>query len=422
MHSRILRALLDPKGNHGLGDAFLNAFIEQVGIQDLGLDTKSATVIAEPNIGEIVKEDGRLDLLISSDNKAIIIENKINADDRDGQLCKYHKYGSSYKGGFELIYLTLDGKKASEKSLKNDNDSIKHDQYIRISYLKNITNWLDRCLEISHKQTLVHSTIMQYQSIIKQLTNQTMEEKEFMEVILSGKNAELALQICSRRVSIESKILKNVFEDIFGKPTFPENNSSNDRLSYKVCRSGVSYIVEVNTDAGYDRFYSQLKFEGEIPEDFSRPENMTEKTLSDNNEILFRNIDITKEKCNALEELNKHISECKSAIEDYSKKHKLTMNKTILDKRSQEDGFTAFLKELQQCVEASMKCVIDECIAYGYDSLTDQQQELLVEAIKPYYVAKCECCCEDISWHDMFNAYEEHDGYCSYCHDKLKSA
>lgn len=108
LHSAFLAELLNPKGSHGLQDAFLKEFIDVAGISDLNFETSNSTVSTEYYIGK--KEEttgGRIDILIQSEDKAIIIENKIYAPDQENQLIRYSNYGKEYaKGGYRLLYLT----------------------------------------------------------------------------------------------------------------------------------------------------------------------------------------------------------------------------------------------------------------------------------------------------------------------------
>ena len=50
LHTPFIAELLNPKGSHGMNDAFLREFIEESGI-DTELDTKEATVKTEYSIG-----------------------------------------------------------------------------------------------------------------------------------------------------------------------------------------------------------------------------------------------------------------------------------------------------------------------------------------------------------------------------------
>ena len=83
VHSAFLADLLNPKGLHHAGDAFLRLFLEQIHSK-IGLDTGTAKVEREKYIGPTTEHTGgRLDLFITDGTgKAIIIENKIHAADQ----------------------------------------------------------------------------------------------------------------------------------------------------------------------------------------------------------------------------------------------------------------------------------------------------------------------------------------------------
>src|SRR5690606_36233623 len=87
---------------------------------------------------------GRLDILIqNSRNQAILLENKIYADDQDKQLERYFEYGKvNFGNEFKLLYLTLQGNE-SETTDKTIVD------YIQVSYSELIIEWLDKCIEIA---------------------------------------------------------------------------------------------------------------------------------------------------------------------------------------------------------------------------------------------------------------------------------
>lgn len=81
MHSFLLAKLLDPHGEHGQGQLFLECFLEILGIE------------IHPNENWIVTaETGRIDILIKRKcpHSAIVIENKSNyAVDQENQLYRY---------------------------------------------------------------------------------------------------------------------------------------------------------------------------------------------------------------------------------------------------------------------------------------------------------------------------------------------
>ena len=176
MHSAFIAELLDPKGSHKLGARFLDAFIDVIGLK--GFDTRNAVVYPEFHIGRISpagSTGGSIDIYIKSSAGSITIENKIYADDQDKQLLRYHNHD---KETF-LVYLTLEGKEPSKKSI----GSLTSNQYLCISYGQTIVKWLGRCVEFSANAPFVRESINQYIMLIKKLTNQTLLKEESMDVV-----------------------------------------------------------------------------------------------------------------------------------------------------------------------------------------------------------------------------------------------
>ena len=75
-------------------------------------------------------EGGRIDLLIKSGNKVIVIENKIYADDQKTQMKRYQNFCQQYDD-YRLLYLNLDGIEPSEDSIV---DMVLDEDYHIISY------------------------------------------------------------------------------------------------------------------------------------------------------------------------------------------------------------------------------------------------------------------------------------------------
>ena len=169
LHTPFLTELLNPDGSHGLKDAFLRAFINIANL-DVNLDFKCLSVISEFNIGNKSDDNqigGRIDIFISDRAKnAIIIENKIYAEDQENQLLRYYNYVKENGLNGILIYLTLEGTEPSDFSLGRKNFD-----YVCLSYRKMILPWLQRCVELSACYPLVRETIRQYITNLKSLLN-----------------------------------------------------------------------------------------------------------------------------------------------------------------------------------------------------------------------------------------------------------
>lgn len=209
-HSAFLVELLNPKGSHGQGSLFLKLFIkvlegkkppsegEKNEYSDMNVPDNekvdSATVEKEKYLGSIDKEKtkgGRADIVIRSTTGTICIENKIYADDQENQLIRYHeKYGSN---GL-ILYLTLYGGEASEWSTKLGKKKLEAgEHYFRISYKKDILDWLVKCQSAVMDVPTVRDVIGQYIYLIKKLTGQGMAKEQKNEVfglITGGDNAE----------------------------------------------------------------------------------------------------------------------------------------------------------------------------------------------------------------------------------------
>lgn len=212
-HSAFIAELLDPSGSHGLGNQFLQSFVDTVDcLGSWNFDTKSAKVHRELSIGGKnvdCSEGGRIDIAVESNGKAIIIENKIYAGDQEKQLVRYYNYGATNcPNGFRLFYLTLDGSDASEGS---KGELTLNEDYYAIAYNHEISDWLQRCIEFSARRPLVRETLIQYQNLINQLTMNSMDknsQEELLELMSYTKNID---SICSI-LSLGAKWREHIFK------------------------------------------------------------------------------------------------------------------------------------------------------------------------------------------------------------------
>lgn len=211
-HSAFLGEILNPKGTHSFKDAFLKELLLKLEIRDF--DSSSANVQVEKHVGffnEEKTEGGYIDILITDkNNKSIIIENKVYAGDQENQLLRYFNYGKKYCKSFTLIYLTLDGKRASDFSVNTLSES----DYICISYSDDIINWLTRCREIAVNQPVLRETFNQYIHLLKQLTDQTintqMKDAIVNKIVSDEDNLRSFFEI--NNSDIEKEVRKNVIQ------------------------------------------------------------------------------------------------------------------------------------------------------------------------------------------------------------------
>jgi hypothetical protein len=185
---KVIAELLNPSGRHYQGDAFLRIFVEKV----LGIDSfdyQEAKVTTE----YVIKDNRRIDILITSRNNIIPIEVKIYADDQENQCHDYHNYFSADNRYDNLFYLTLDGHAPSEYSasglspiydteFNEDNEAIiiGYEEINQISFKENIIEWLEECIRLPSVINIssIREIISQLIDVLKTLTDQLEENME----------------------------------------------------------------------------------------------------------------------------------------------------------------------------------------------------------------------------------------------------
>lgn len=170
LHSRLIFELLDRNGSHGQGTKFVKALMDEIQIANFDF-----------NEYVVHREYKNIDILLTSFNHAIVIENKIWADDKDRQLERYSEVikREGYDN-IQIFYLTLDGKEPANISLGKLN--LEKDVKL-ISYSFHIKNWIEECIRIVSRNPALRETLIQYQKIINQLTGKTMSEEQKNEII-----------------------------------------------------------------------------------------------------------------------------------------------------------------------------------------------------------------------------------------------
>ena len=121
-HSSFIAELLKPNGSHGQGDRFLKLFLD--GIPEMGSRFSHPFDASATDVQtEYVTAKGRIDIMVkNSSGQAIIIENKIYAEEQPDQIKRYQEYASGAfgEGNYVVLYLTLNGAEA-ETADENEN-------------------------------------------------------------------------------------------------------------------------------------------------------------------------------------------------------------------------------------------------------------------------------------------------------------
>ncbi len=121
-HSDLLAFLLDPRGSHGLGEAFLKRLLQRVLATDRTVRASVTPIELELwslNRVEVRREWNHIDvLLLDEEHKlAVIVENKIGTSEHSGQLRRYYEVVKQHHPGWQIIglYLTPIGEAPSHQ-------------------------------------------------------------------------------------------------------------------------------------------------------------------------------------------------------------------------------------------------------------------------------------------------------------------
>lgn len=266
LHSAFLAELLNPQGDHGLGDKFLVAFLEKVLNNNSSIDTESAEVFKECNIGQISedgKSGGQIDILIrDKNNNSIIIENKINAEDQEYQLLRYHNYAYKNKLHNVLVYLTKEGKDAREYSTGGE----KLD-YTRISYQDDIIPWLEYCEQIAVRFPLVRETIHQYIINLKDILNIMNEnyKEDLLPLMLEHDNALIITEILNCQSQWQKQLVDryiwNPLKDYCKEYSFEDDNNGGWYIKKKTWKTS-SIVIGTDNTRSWNDVYIGIKSEG----------------------------------------------------------------------------------------------------------------------------------------------------------------
>lgn len=144
-HSQFLVELLKNK-------TFLANFLNIINFE---IDFSSDVKITFEEQADTKDSKGRIDIFLTDGTNALLIENKIRANDQPKQLERYSDWATKQNLKFELYYLSPYGSNPSKEGLgKLQNNEIKI-----ISYSKHIREWLKKCLE---DKTLYESVLEDY--------------------------------------------------------------------------------------------------------------------------------------------------------------------------------------------------------------------------------------------------------------------
>lgn len=151
-HSALIAWLLDPLSRHRMGDAFLKRFLAAT-----GSGPAEAELLIRRVQCEVVCPSGRADIVIFGDNFTVVIENKVDAVESDGQCQQYlDDFGEDPEVSF--VFLSPSGRKPISV------DPEQSDRYACISY-QQILEILDEASPPGSQEE--HSAVIEYRKTLK---------------------------------------------------------------------------------------------------------------------------------------------------------------------------------------------------------------------------------------------------------------
>ena len=244
---RVLAELLDPKGRHGQGGAYLELFLSDC------LDLKfSENEINNANVVPEYPAAGRfIDIVVEISGKFIPIEVKIYAGDQIRQCYDYCMYARKYDKDAKIVYLTRFGNEPQDYS----KGELKSEDIILLSFEIQILNWLEKCLALPDtiRKTPIREILIQFIAAINKITNQ-LEDKPMNEIIKllseSEENMRNAKIIADTLEKCRPEMIQKFFDAIHEKfkGTFEraETEWDYDKQKGKEISPLISYIFKRN--------------------------------------------------------------------------------------------------------------------------------------------------------------------------------
>lgn len=133
-HSNFIGWLLDPQGNHGLGDLFLRHFLRDVFSEGNNRNISEFDVDSFELSGtEIRREWINIDILIVHERFVVSVENKVRSEEHSAQLARYREIVSRHfpRRSHAFVFLTPFGRSPADEQ---DAESYSRYSYAEIAH------------------------------------------------------------------------------------------------------------------------------------------------------------------------------------------------------------------------------------------------------------------------------------------------
>ena len=203
-HSNLIYSFLDPDSGHFMGTTYLNLFAKHV----LGFNNPEESWHA---VREWPFSDGRIDFVVYSGNFYNAIEMKIDACDQEAQLSRYERYAKSKNPNYEVFYLTITGKDATEQSASG----LEKD-YRRISFCQHILEWLNCCLGVTPISNKAYNALKQYTELVQKLISDQSRkgDREMSAILQNAENYRAYLELVKSEKNMKKVFLEKFFHTL----------------------------------------------------------------------------------------------------------------------------------------------------------------------------------------------------------------
>jgi hypothetical protein len=240
-HSNFLSWLLDPVGNHGLGDYFLKRFLLTTALRagELGIDTLTAVDVDAWNLGKVAvwREWKNIDMLLVDGDMRFVcaIENKVDSGEHEGQLARYRETCEREFAGHGkklFVYLTKAGNPPSVAD------------YVPVSYGE-ICSLVEHILSV--KQGVlgeqVHTFLSHYATMLRRHVMTESEIQELCRRIYARHRAALDL-IYENRPDTQLHLHDLLMDIISSNPDLASDDCSKAYIRF-VPKAWDSYIPQL---------------------------------------------------------------------------------------------------------------------------------------------------------------------------------
>lgn len=269
---RMIADLLNPRGQHGSGAAYLKLFLQNVLQVDVPEESlEQAVITTEYEIGN----ERRIDIVIEVDEFFLPIEVKIYAGEQKSQCHDYYYFAKRKDHKAKVYYLTLDGHFPSEYSTVGENGAVPVSDIVCLSFGKDILGWLGTCKTVGNPQ--MQSILDQFMESVETVggyRNERLVNMVSEELVQSEETLKAGIQIADSINTAKAKVLYRLFQEFEEQlePVARKNHWSREQTKnwyeyrdmanaeyYKYTYStfpGINYVVnDVKLNNGYQLWF-----------------------------------------------------------------------------------------------------------------------------------------------------------------------